>query len=147
MESLDHQRSLIVTLLTDLAESITTEDTVETVVIADRERDHYQLLYVGWEGEQRVFDTAVYIRLHHGKIWIEHNALLSGLGNYLLPQAFRVIGSCLAFNPRNYAPSPILRQPKRHRSTCRSACRDCARVLINYLGANDSQALLIASAS
>lgn len=104
MESLDHQRSLIVTLLTDLAESITTEDTVETVVIADRERDHYQLLYVGWEGEQRVFDTAVYIRLHHDKIWIEHNALPERVGELLVAAGVPRDRIVLGFQPPQLRP-------------------------------------------
>jgi hypothetical protein len=44
MEKLPNPRSVIVTLLTDLAETITLEEAVEAVVIADREGDNYQLL-------------------------------------------------------------------------------------------------------
>lgn len=40
MENVEHERAVIITLLTDLAESIGTDATVETVIIADRERDH-----------------------------------------------------------------------------------------------------------
>lgn len=65
---------------TKLATSIGTDETVETVIVADRERDHYQLLHLGWEGERRIFDTLVYIRLQGDKLWIEHNALPDRIG-------------------------------------------------------------------
>lgn len=103
MESLEHYRSVIVTLLSDLAETIATDDVVEAVVIADRERDHYQLLYVGWEGEQRIFDTALYIRLRHGKVWIEHNALPERIGEQLVAAGIPREQIVLGFQP------PLLR--------------------------------------
>jgi CRISPR/Cas system-associated exonuclease Cas4 (RecB family) len=84
VKSFHSRRSAIVTLLTDLAETITLDQEVEAVVIAAREGDNYQLLYIGWEGEQRVFETAVYIRLRHNTIWIEHNALPVRIGELLV---------------------------------------------------------------
>lgn len=104
MENLDNQRSVIVTLLTDLAETITTDDTVEPVVIADRERDHYQLVYVGWEGEQRVFDPAVYIRLRNGKVWIEYNALPERIGELLVVAGVPREQIVLGFQPPHLRP-------------------------------------------
>ena len=104
MEKLDNQRSLILTLLTDLAETVRTDDTVEPVVIADREGDNYQLLYVGWEGEQRIFDTAVYIRLRQGKVWIEHNALPERVGELLVAAGVPREQIVLGFQPPQLRP-------------------------------------------
>ena len=99
MESLEHRRAIIVSLLTDLAESISTDETVETVIVADRERDHYQLLYLGWEGDRRILDTAVYLRLRHGKIWIEHNALPERIGELLVAAGIPRDQIVLGFQP------------------------------------------------
>jgi hypothetical protein len=104
MESLEHYRAVIVTLLNDLAETIATDDAVETVVIADREHDHYQLLYLGWEGERRVFDTAVYIRLRQGKVWIEHNAIPERVGEQLVAAGIPREQIVLGFQPPQLRP-------------------------------------------
>jgi hypothetical protein len=99
MENFEHERAIIITLLTDLAEAIGTDATVETVIVADRERDHYQLLHLGWQGERRIFDTAVYLRLHAGKIWIEHNALPDRVGELLVEAGIPREQIVLGFQP------------------------------------------------
>lgn len=104
MEKLHHPRSVIVTLLTDLAETITLEDEVEAVVIADREGDNYQLLFLGWEGERRVFDTAVYIRLRHDKVWIEQNAFPDRVGELLVAAGIPREQIVLGFQPPHVRP-------------------------------------------
>lgn len=104
MEKLPNPRSVIVTLLTDLAETITLEEEVEAVVIADREGDNYQLLFLGWEGERRVFDTAVYIRLRHDKVWIEQNALPDRVGELLVAAGIPREQIVLGFHPPHVRP-------------------------------------------
>jgi hypothetical protein len=99
MEELQHPRSLIVTLLSDLAETIGLDEGLEAVVIADREGDNYQLLIIGWEGERRVFDTAVYIRLRQGMVWIEHNALPERIGELLVAAGISRQQIVLGFQP------------------------------------------------
>ncbi len=73
MAAVEAYRATIVALLTDMAESITTDPAVETLVIADHDHDHYMLLFVGWTHGQRQLDIGVYLRIRDGKIWLEAN--------------------------------------------------------------------------
>jgi hypothetical protein len=73
MAAVEAYRATIVALLTDMAESITTDPAVETLVIADPDHDHYMLLFVGWTHGRRQLDIGVYLRIRDGKIWLEAN--------------------------------------------------------------------------
>lgn len=45
----------------------------EIQTIFDTERDHYQLLYVGWRGNKRDFGCILHLDIKDGKIWIQQN--------------------------------------------------------------------------
>jgi hypothetical protein len=46
---------------------------VESQLIFDVERDHYQLVYVGWRNNHRVYGCVVHLDIKDGKIWVQHN--------------------------------------------------------------------------
>jgi hypothetical protein len=59
--------------LTEHAQISTTIDTVKAELIFDNEHDHYQLAYVGWQGDKRVFSPVMHFNIQDGKIWIQYN--------------------------------------------------------------------------
>jgi len=42
-------------------------------VVFDTERDHYQLIHVGWNKDTRIYGCVLHIDLKNGKAWIQHN--------------------------------------------------------------------------
>jgi len=46
---------------------------VKSQLIFDNENDHYQLGYVGWQGDKRVFGPVMHFDILNGKIWIQYN--------------------------------------------------------------------------
>ncbi|MBE9084823.1 XisI protein [Tolypothrix sp. LEGE 11397] len=42
-------------------------------MIFDNDNDHYQLAYVGWNGDKRVFGPVLHFDILNGKIWIQYN--------------------------------------------------------------------------
>lgn len=61
------------------------ETDVQTQIIFDDERGHYQWITLGWEnGRKRAFYTHLYIRLHNGKIWIEKDSTEYGAASDFL---------------------------------------------------------------
>jgi hypothetical protein len=67
-------RQLICQILRQSAHS-PANGTIQTVPILDTERDHYQLLDIGWdESGQRVFQPIVHVDILNGKVWIQENA-------------------------------------------------------------------------
>jgi len=55
----------------------------EIQTIFDTERDHYQLLYVGWRGNKRDFGCILHLDIKDGKIWIQHDGTEIGIANQL----------------------------------------------------------------
>jgi XisI protein len=56
----------------------------EVQTIFDSERDHYQLLYVGWRGDKRDFGCVLHLDIKQGKIWIQHDGTEEGIANRLV---------------------------------------------------------------
>jgi hypothetical protein len=46
---------------------------VDRQIVIDSERDHYQLLSVGWEGEHRVYGCSLHIDIKESKVWIQRD--------------------------------------------------------------------------
>ena len=41
--------------------------------ISDTERDHYQIVHVGWEGQNWVHICIIHVDIKGGKIWLQWN--------------------------------------------------------------------------
>lgn len=47
---------------------------VEEQLILDTQRDHYQILTIGWENGRRVYYPIFHIDIRNGKIWVQEDA-------------------------------------------------------------------------
>lgn len=73
MERLDTYRQAIKRLLEDYARLSADDKEIETQLLFDDERGHYQLLHVGWQRQHRVYGCVIHMDLKENKIWIQHN--------------------------------------------------------------------------
>lgn len=73
MARLEQYRKNIQTLLQNYAAYSQGEQDVETELVLDTTRDHYQLVHVGWQNERRVYGCVLHLDIKAGKIWIQHN--------------------------------------------------------------------------
>ncbi len=89
MDKLEQYRQFVKQILTEHAQIATTTDTVKAELIFDSEHDHYQLAYVGWQGDQ------------DGKIWIQYNGTEDSIAERLVemgvPNSDIVLGFHSAF--------------------------------------------------
>jgi XisI protein len=65
------------------ANSVNAEEQ-EMQAIFDVERDHYQLLHLGWRGNKREFGCILHLDIKDGKIWIQHDGTEVGIANQLV---------------------------------------------------------------
>ena len=72
METLERYRQIIQQLLAERA-TRGGDEQVEAQTIFDAERDHYQLIYVGWHNKKRVFGPVLHLDIKDGKVWIQWN--------------------------------------------------------------------------
>ena len=96
MDKLTFYRQCVQELLTKYAGYSSSDTNVETELIFDRERDHYQLAYLGWEKNRRVYGVAIHIDIKNGKVWLQHNGTEAELGEELaemgIPKQDIVVG-------------------------------------------------------
>ncbi|PZO08605.1 MAG: XisI protein [Leptolyngbya foveolarum] len=73
MATLEQYRKNIQTLLQSYATYSQGEQDIDTQLVLDTTRDHYQLVNVGWQNERRIYGCIIHIDIKDGKIWIQHN--------------------------------------------------------------------------
>lgn len=73
MDRTQHYRDLICRLLEEYAAPAPAVGEIESEVIVDRKRDHYELLNHGWQGTRRVHGVVLHLDIIDGKIWIQYD--------------------------------------------------------------------------
>ena len=84
MEKLKKYQELIEKLLNQYAQYKPKYGNIEVQTILDKERNHYQLINVGWHGNRRVRGCVLQIDIKNNKIWIQHDGTEIGVANELV---------------------------------------------------------------
>ncbi len=58
-------------------------DDITNEAVFDRERDHYIIASVGWQGYRRVQQNLLHIDLIGGKVWIQRDGTEDGIADEL----------------------------------------------------------------
>ncbi len=70
----------------------------EVQTIFDTEREHYQLLCVGWRNNKRDFGCVLHLDIKDDKIWIQNDSTDTGIANQLLEMGVPKEDIVLAFH-------------------------------------------------
>lgn len=70
---------------------------VEVETIIDREHQHYQLVNVGWNKNQRIRGCVIHIDIKDNRIWIQHDGTETGIANELVEMGVPKQDIVLAF--------------------------------------------------
>jgi len=84
MDTVEHYRHLIESILTDLARIPYAHGDIELQTVFDREKDHYVLILVGRDGVRRVHGCLVHVDIRGGKLWIQRDGTEHGVARELL---------------------------------------------------------------
>jgi hypothetical protein len=104
MDKLSRYRQIIREILTEQAHPYVHSDDVETQIICDVEHDHYQLTYIGWENQQRIFNLIMHFDLKDGKIRVQYNGTETAIAKVLTEKGVPASDIVLGFH------SPFQRQ-------------------------------------
>ena len=97
MENVAEQRHVISQILSEYAEFISEDPSIDTALIMDEDRGHYMLLFIGWHGVVREMLVHVYVRLKNGKYWIEEDGTEFGIARKLTEHGIARSDIVLAF--------------------------------------------------
>ena len=71
---------------------------VETEIICDTEHNHYQLSYVGWDDQKRIFNLILHFDVKDSKIWIQYNGTETAISEVLTNKEVPVSDIVLGFH-------------------------------------------------
>lgn len=97
MDKVKKYQDIIVDYLTEYANFGKPGPGLETQLIADRERNHFQLLTVGWQNNRKfVYAIAFHLDIKEGKVWVYQNNTDAMIGDDLvergIPKSDIVLG-------------------------------------------------------
>lgn len=84
MERLEIYRQLVQQVLAEHSKFQSSYGEIETFPVFDTERDHYQVVSVGWENRRRVYGCLIHVDIKEDKIWIQHDGTETGVANELV---------------------------------------------------------------
>lgn len=84
MDPLDAWRDALERILTEHAAQPYANGDIHTEVIADRRRDRYLLVDLGWQGVERVHGALVHVDVIDGKFWIQYDGTEEGIATQLV---------------------------------------------------------------
>ena len=75
MDKIEQYRAAIQSLLTRYAnhDYCQSNPEIETQLIFDTQRDHYQWMDVGWQELNRIYRSIIHFDIKDGKIWLQQN--------------------------------------------------------------------------
>ena len=104
MDRLDHYREIVRRLIQEYASYKPSHGHIETEAIIDRDRDHYEVMHVGWDGVRRVHGSVVHIDLRGGKVWVQYDGTSRPVAEELVAAGIPREDIVLAFHPADLRP-------------------------------------------
>lgn len=99
MDTLNHYRTVVKQLIEEYARYKPSHGEIDTEAIIDSQRDHYELMHVGWDGARRVHGSVIHIDIIGEKIWIQHDGTSRPVADALLEAGIPRQAIVLAFHP------------------------------------------------
>lgn len=104
MDKLEQYRKAIRTVILSYQDERADERGILSEVVFDGERDHYQLVNVGWQGEIRIYGCILHIDIFKEKVWIQQNGTEANIADELMEQGVARADIVLGFH------SPVKRK-------------------------------------
>lgn len=84
MDKLVTYRQYILDILSEYGAYKPSYGDIDVEQIVDPVHDHYQLMSVGWNDQQRIHGCLLHIDIRNEKIWIQHDGTEEGVANRLV---------------------------------------------------------------
>lgn len=79
MDTLINAREIIKRIIREYAALKPSYGDIESEVVCDDERGHYELIRYGWDGQRRVHGCLLHIDIKGDKIWIQQDGTEEGI--------------------------------------------------------------------
>lgn len=104
VDKITRYREIVRQLILEYASHKLSHGDAVTEAVIDPERDHYEVIHVGWHGQRRIHGCVIHVDIIGDKIWIQHDGTELPIAEALIeagvPQADIVLG----FQPADVRP-------------------------------------------
>jgi hypothetical protein len=73
VDRVEQYRLIVRRLIEEYASYKPSHGQIETEAIIDREKDHYEVVHVGWDKWRRVHGSVVHVDIIGGKVWVQYD--------------------------------------------------------------------------
>ncbi|MBD2681168.1 MULTISPECIES: XisI protein [Nostoc] len=99
MDKLTHYREILRQLIFEYASHKPANGQIETEAVIDSQRDHYEVLHIGWDGVRRVHGSVVHVDIINNKVWIQYDGTSQPVAEALLEAGIPREDIVLGFHP------------------------------------------------
>ena len=110
MDGVATYRETVKRIITQYAAYKPSYGDVEVETVFDEARDHYEMVYTGWDGWRRIHGTVLHVDIRDGKVWIQHDGTEGGIADDFLKAGIPSECIVLAFHhpdERKYTPFAV----------------------------------------
>ena len=73
MDRVEKYREIVRRVIEEYAHQVPSQGDIRTEAVIDSERDHYEVMNVGWNGWRRVHGAVIHVDIIDGKVWVQHD--------------------------------------------------------------------------
>jgi hypothetical protein len=84
MDRVANYRKIVKHIINEYAAFKPSYGDIEVEAVFDESRDHYEMVYAGWDEHRRIHGSVIHVDIRDGKIWIQHDGAEDGIANELL---------------------------------------------------------------
>jgi hypothetical protein len=99
MDTLENYRQIVRELIKEYAKYKPSHGEIDTEAIIDLEKDHYEVMHIGWDDQRRVHGSVIHIDIIKGKIWIQYDGTNRPVADELVAAGVPREDIILGFHP------------------------------------------------
>jgi hypothetical protein len=99
MDKLERYRQIIRRLIEEYASFKPSHGQIETEAIIDADKDHYEVMHVGWDGVRRIHGSVVHIDIIDDKVWVQYDGTSRPVAEELIAAGVPREDIVLGFHP------------------------------------------------
>ena len=104
MHRVDRYREIVRRVIEEYGRYKPSHGQIDCEVIVDPERDHYEVMHVGWDGVRRVHGCVIHVDILDGKVWVQYDGTNRPVAEELVAAGIPKEDIVLAFHPAKVRP-------------------------------------------
>jgi hypothetical protein len=104
VDRLERYREIVRKVIREYASYKPSHGQIDTETIIDPDRDHYEVMHVGWDGDRRIHGSVIHLDIRDGKVWVQYDGTSLPVAEELLAAGIPREDIVLAFHPEDVRP-------------------------------------------